>query len=268
MIRSLDGTIFSRVLRAGALAVVREQEEPNRINVFPVRHADTGANLAATLKAAAARLGSSAHEDVGAAARMAAGGGRRLRVHLHTNEPQLFLSTVAEYGAVTQSKVDDTVLQQLAGREATSAVVVDSTTDLPETESFELGVVAVPLTLSIGEAEYLDGVDIRLEAFSDRLLSTTGVPRSSQPAAADLRRPTSGCSSTVRGRLDPHRRASRLALTPAAAPAAAALARFSLRQEVLSLPFGDMSIVKGVTWPLGSGDAESTEPREAQCPSR
>jgi dihydroxyacetone kinase-like predicted kinase len=115
-----------------------------------------------------------------------AGGGRRLRVHLHTNEPQLFLSTVTEYGAITQSKVDDMVLQQLAGREATIAVVVDSTTDLPETEAFKLGVVAVPLTLSIGEEEYLDGVDITLEAFVDRLVSTTGVPRSSQPAAADF----------------------------------------------------------------------------------
>ena len=53
----LSGTVFSRVVRAGALAVVREQESLNRINVFPVRDADTGANLAATLRAAASRLG-------------------------------------------------------------------------------------------------------------------------------------------------------------------------------------------------------------------
>ncbi len=74
MVRTLDGTVFSRVLRAGALAVVREQETLNRINVFPVRDADTGANLAATLKAAAARLGSAAPQDVGIAARVAADG--------------------------------------------------------------------------------------------------------------------------------------------------------------------------------------------------
>ena len=52
MVRTLDGTVFSRVLRAGALAVVREQEALDRMNVFPVRDADTGANLAATLRAA------------------------------------------------------------------------------------------------------------------------------------------------------------------------------------------------------------------------
>ena len=382
MVLTLNGTAFSRVLRAGALAVVREQESLNRINVFPVRDADTGANLAATLKAAAARLGSAAPEDVGAAARVAAegaldgargnsgaifaqflhglaaamekhasvdvpqfavaarrgaesaytaladpregtiltvlrawahelgrretgedfpesmhralqaarealantprqlevlarahvvdaggqgfvyflegiveslrggrevawapseaaphglppfsdghdeiderfrfcsealvvardgeevsrealtvavsglgeslvvaGGGSRLRVHLHTNEPQLFLSTVAGLGAVVQSKVDDMVFQQLAGREATIAIVADSTTDLPEAEAFRLGVVAVPLTLSIGDDEYLDGVDITLEGFVHQLQTTTGVPRSSQPAASDF----------------------------------------------------------------------------------
>ena len=41
MVRTLNGPAFSRVLRAGALAVVREQESLNRINVFPVRDADT-----------------------------------------------------------------------------------------------------------------------------------------------------------------------------------------------------------------------------------
>ena len=70
----LSGEMFSRVVRAGALAVVREQEALNRINVFPVRDADTGANLAATLKAAASRLGSAAPDSVGDAARVAADG--------------------------------------------------------------------------------------------------------------------------------------------------------------------------------------------------
>jgi len=381
--RRIDGQVFIRAIRAGALAVVREQEELNRINVFPVRDADTGANLAATLKAAAARLGSVATPlGVGEAARAAAdgaldgargnsgaifaqflhglaggigrrddmspdefadaarsgadsaysalaepregtilsvlrvwahelgrrgrpdedfiemmhaglaaarealadtprqlevlarshvvdaggqgfvyflegivdallgrehtwvpvaapahgvppfsetheeiderfryctealllardetplardavhaavaalgeslvvaGGDDRLRVHIHTNEPQRFLTALAELGAVEQSKIDDMVLQQLAGREASLAIVTDSTTDLPDEDVFRLGVVAVPLTLSIGDEEYLDGVDITLDAYVRRLEATTAVPRSSQPAVGDF----------------------------------------------------------------------------------
>ena len=48
----LDGRAFARVLRAGALAVVSQQEDLNRINVFPVHDADTGTYLAATFRAA------------------------------------------------------------------------------------------------------------------------------------------------------------------------------------------------------------------------
>ena len=47
-----------------------------------------------------------------------AGGETRVRVHIHTNEPQRFLARVAELGEIERSKIDDMVLQQLAGREA------------------------------------------------------------------------------------------------------------------------------------------------------
>ena len=89
-------------------------------------------------------------------------------------------------GVIERSKVDDMVLQQLAGRETSIALVTDSTTDLPGDAAFRLGVVAVPLTLSLGEESFLDGVDISPEGFLDRAALTTAVPRSSQPAVADF----------------------------------------------------------------------------------
>jgi len=115
-----------------------------------------------------------------------AGGETRVRVHIHTNEPQRFLAAAAELGEIERSKFDDMVLQQLAGREAAVAIVTDSTTDMPEDAAFLLGVVAVPLTLTLGEEEYLDGVDITLDGFVHRIVSGSGVPRSSQPAVADF----------------------------------------------------------------------------------
>ena len=381
----LDGRAFARVLRAGALAVVGRQEALNRINVFPVRDADTGTNLAATFRAAAAKLGDDSPQEVGAAARVAAdaaldgargnsgaivaqffhgmaaalstrvhvgtrefaaaadrgtesaykalqnpcegtilsvlrawvhslgthsasvedfrellarglgsarqalantpkqlevlakshvvdaggqgfvyflegaqewlrggrepdwepleaaplgaaplvaaheelderfryctealvvrvegrpllnreavmnlvvgmgaslvvaGGDDRLRVHIHTNEPQRFLEALAAFGTIERTKVDDMVLQQLNAREATIAVVSDSTCDLPEKTAFELGVVRVPLTVSFGDESYLDGVDMTLDGFVRRLKAAEALPTSSQPPVADFR---------------------------------------------------------------------------------
>ena len=69
-VHTLDGHGFAQVVHAGTLAVVRECDTLDRINVFPVADADTGANLAATLRAASARLGTGAPSRIGDAARV------------------------------------------------------------------------------------------------------------------------------------------------------------------------------------------------------
>ncbi len=97
-----------------------------------------------------------------------------------------FFAALAGAGTIERSKVDDMVLQQLEGRAAAVALVTDSTSDLPEDKAFRLGLVRVPLTLSLGDEEYLDGVDITPDVFVSRLLASAAVPRSSQPAVADF----------------------------------------------------------------------------------
>ena len=71
-LRLLDGHGYAAALQAGALAVVREADNLDRINVFPVPDADTGTNLTATLRAASARLGLEPPGDLSLAARLAA----------------------------------------------------------------------------------------------------------------------------------------------------------------------------------------------------
>jgi hypothetical protein len=46
----LDGTMFFNAFSSGATAVIREQNDLNRINVFPVPDGDTGTNLASTMR--------------------------------------------------------------------------------------------------------------------------------------------------------------------------------------------------------------------------
>ena len=56
-IRYLDGNRLYYAFLAGGQAVIRDQSYLNRINVFPVPDADTGTNLASTMRAIAAKLG-------------------------------------------------------------------------------------------------------------------------------------------------------------------------------------------------------------------
>jgi hypothetical protein len=116
-----------------------------------------------------------------------AGGGSRIRIHLHTNAPLQFLSAAAGVGAVEASKIDDMILQQLAGRDATIALVSDSTCDLPESLAHHLGVVRVPLTLTLDGRQYRDGVDMTAAEFYRRLPTLGRLPISSQPAVAEFR---------------------------------------------------------------------------------
>jgi DegV family protein with EDD domain len=51
----LDGSRFYRAFRVGGAAIIRNQKELDRINVFPVADADTGINLASTIEAVLSR---------------------------------------------------------------------------------------------------------------------------------------------------------------------------------------------------------------------
>lgn len=117
-----------------------------------------------------------------------AGGGSRLRVHIHTNEPHRLFSTLAEFATVARTKIDDMVLQQLAVHQASIALVTDSSCDLPETSCHALRLVRVPLTLAFGDEVFTDGVDITPAQFYSKLTESPFVPRTSQPAVGEFRR--------------------------------------------------------------------------------
>ncbi|MEW6336686.1 MAG: DegV family protein [Acidobacteriota bacterium] len=116
-----------------------------------------------------------------------AGGGSRLRVHLHTNEPQRLFAVLAGFGRLERTKTDDMVLQQLAARTARIALVSDSSCNLPEAVAHAIGLVQVPLSLSLGDETFVDGVDITPPQFYQKLAATEVVPKTSQPAVGEFR---------------------------------------------------------------------------------
>lgn len=116
-----------------------------------------------------------------------AGGGSRLRVHLHTNAPQRLFAILAGFGALERTKIDDMVLQQMAVRERSIAIVTDSTCDLPEVTAHALNLIRVPLSITFGDDSFTDGVTITAPEFYQRLATSSAVPKTSQPAVGVFR---------------------------------------------------------------------------------
>ncbi|HPC83050.1 MAG TPA: DegV family protein [Thermoanaerobaculaceae bacterium] len=124
--------------------------------------------------------------DLGASI-VVAGGGSRVRAHIHTNAPQRFLAVLAGFGTLERTKIDDMIMQQAAARQARIAVVTDSAADLPEAVAHALHIVRVPLAITLGDATYQDGVDITPPLFYRLLGNTAGTPRTSQPPVGAFR---------------------------------------------------------------------------------
>jgi DegV family protein with EDD domain len=134
------------------------------------------------LREAASELGSSL---------VVAGTQSKVRLHLHTNEPQRLFALAARYGAVGGEKADDMQRQQEMAHHASRrhvAVVIDSAADLPESVLEALDIHVVPVRVHFGTQSFLDKVGLSPEEFF-RMLATSPVhPKTSQPPPGDFRR--------------------------------------------------------------------------------
>ena len=119
-----------------------------------------------------------------------AGGSSKLRLHVHTNEPERLFEVVGRYADIAQTKVEDMRAQHEThfdqNRAARVGVVTDSTCDLPETLMDELGIGVVPVRVFFGSENYLDKVTITPSEFYARFSVTREAPKTSQPPPADF----------------------------------------------------------------------------------
>ncbi len=119
-----------------------------------------------------------------------AGSASKVRLHVHTNEPEKLFEMAARLAEVAQTKVEDMRAQHETrfdqNRAARVAVVTDSTCDLPPTLFEELNIGVVPVRVTFGSENYLDKVTLTPSEFYARFAVTTQVPRTSQPPPADF----------------------------------------------------------------------------------
>ncbi len=128
-------------------------------------------------------------ERLEASSLVVAGGGRRARVHIHTDRPGEVFRTCADFGEIRQQKADDMERQHgLINQRGRIAVVTDSAADLPAEEIDRLGIHVVPLRLFFGDEEFMDKLSMQPGAFYARLADSDEHPQTSQPPPRDFRR--------------------------------------------------------------------------------
>lgn len=119
-----------------------------------------------------------------------AGGATRVRLHVHTNEPERLFEAAARFGEVAQTKVEDMRSQHETlfdrNRSERVGIVTDSTCDLPPAMFEELNISTVAVRVYFGSENYLDKVTITPAEFYGRFAVTDVAPKTSQPPPADF----------------------------------------------------------------------------------
>jgi DegV family protein with EDD domain len=120
-----------------------------------------------------------------------AGSQRKVRLHLHLNEPVKLFELAARHGTVVNEKADDMQRQQEMAHHASRrqvAVVTDSAADLPDSILEDLDIHVVPVRVHFGTHSYLDKIGLSSEEFFRELATNPQHPKTSQPPPGDFRR--------------------------------------------------------------------------------
>ncbi|MDZ7289466.1 MAG: DegV family EDD domain-containing protein [candidate division KSB1 bacterium] len=119
-----------------------------------------------------------------------AGSDERVRLHIHTNEPEQVFAIARNYGQVVHTKKEDMRQQHTKAHhdpEAdTIALITDSSCDLPPDEFISRGIRVVPVVVIFGNQSYIDKVTMTDRDFYDMLVTSPHHPKTSQPAPGDF----------------------------------------------------------------------------------
>jgi uncharacterized protein len=117
-----------------------------------------------------------------------AGSSRKMRIHIHTDQPVELFDFLSKQGTIIYQKVDDMVMQnEIAfNRKANIGLLTDSTCDLPDHLLEKYQIQVVPLSVHIGDNYFLDRTTITPETFYDMLVNSPVYPSTSQPTYKDF----------------------------------------------------------------------------------
>lgn len=117
-----------------------------------------------------------------------AGSPKKLRLHIHTDDPAHVFSHIEPYGNITFQKVDDMVMQKeiVNNRKLPIGFITDSACDLPKELIDKYQIQVVPLKIHFGEQFFLDGLTLKPKELYKKMDSSPIYPNSAQPSYHDF----------------------------------------------------------------------------------
>lgn len=112
-----------------------------------------------------------------------AGGEGKVRLHMHTNDPEEMFADLSLFGTLSNIKADDMHLQMAAVShpKARVAIVTDSIADLPPGFSEREQVFVMPLQLELDGVVHLDRISLSIKRFYEMNKDLKEHPKSSLP---------------------------------------------------------------------------------------
>lgn len=112
----------------------------------------------------------------------------RLKVHIHTNTPELVMERLKTYGEFLEQKADDMAVQNRirTTKQRAIGILTDSIADIPDSFKLEHAISTLPMGVMLDGSAYLDKATIQLKQLFRRMESKEGYPTSSQPEPARI----------------------------------------------------------------------------------
>lgn len=121
-----------------------------------------------------------------------AGSPDKIKIHIHTNNPDEAFKILQQHGELMNKKIDDMKAQHVAQfedlEEGEIAIVTDSSCDLPEQILKQYKIKIVPLRINFGTDSYLDKTTMNTGEFYNMFEVAEVSPTTSQPTPADFKK--------------------------------------------------------------------------------
>jgi DegV family protein with EDD domain len=120
------------------------------------------------------------------------GSQKKVRVHIHSNNPGKIFDVLRTFGEIQQEKIDDIFQQEkdVYGKDVNHDIVIvtDSCCDLPKEIEDKYNIHKIPLKVNFGKTMYIDELTITDEEFYKKMTESSEVPKTSQLSLPDCKR--------------------------------------------------------------------------------